>query len=127
MLSTQKHAVYMRQWKLTDKGKLSIQRTAEKIRENRPSDWWKKDKERRKKTCPEKLRARKAIDNRIQKGTLVRPTKCQRCGGSENIQAHHPDYSKPLEIEWVCSACHRSIHLTKPHPEGRAGKKVRQP
>jgi hypothetical protein len=30
---------------------------------------------------------------------------CSKCGAL-NAQRHHPDLSKPLEIEWLCPQCH---------------------
>jgi len=34
---------------------------------------------------------------------------CQECG-NEKSQMHHPDYSKPLEIIWLCRSCHLELH-----------------
>lgn len=36
-------------------------------------------------------------------------TEKQLCGVSR-VQAHHPDYSKPLEVEWLCAGHHRRAH-----------------
>ncbi len=36
---------------------------------------------------------------------------CQACGSKVYIHAHHPDYSKPLQILWVCASCHKKLHL----------------
>lgn len=52
----------------------------------------------------------------IQAGIITRPDLCQRCGsqgakssdGRSTIHAHHNDYSKPLDIEWICAKCHRA-------------------
>jgi len=27
------------------------------------------------------------------------------------IQAHHPDYSKPLEVIYLCVYCHHKLHV----------------
>jgi hypothetical protein len=35
---------------------------------------------------------------------------CQICGKSGELEGHHADYSKPLEIIWVCKNCHSHIH-----------------
>lgn len=45
----------------------------------------------------------------IGRGTLMRGL-CQSCGTTENIQAHHADYSDPRTVEWLCTACHRAHH-----------------
>ena len=52
---------------------------------------------------PEKVRARNTLNNAIQAGKLERQP-CALCG--KVAQAHHRDYSKPLEVEWLCSVHH---------------------
>ena len=44
------------------------------------------------------------------------PEPCVLCGCAGQHR-HHPDYTKPFEIVWVCSACHRKLHQT-----GKKGK-----
>lgn len=58
----------------------------------------------------DKERARYDARNAIRRGELVKPDKCSLCHKHDIINAHHPDYSKPLEIIWVCSMCHGNIH-----------------
>jgi len=36
--------------------------------------------------------------------------KCEVCGSTHNLQRHHPDYSKPLEVMTLCRDCHWAIH-----------------
>lgn len=55
---------------------------------------------------PEQQIARIATTRAIAAGLLVRPKTCQECGASGRIAAHHPDYSKPLDVEWLCRSCH---------------------
>lgn len=55
---------------------------------------------------PEKYKARTAVSNAIRDGRLKRQP-CIYCGSTEKIQGHHKDYSKPLEVTWVCFQCHR--------------------
>lgn len=54
---------------------------------------------------PEKDRARCAVARAIKRGKLVRQP-CVYCGNPKT-QAHHRDYSKPLDIVWCCFRCHR--------------------
>lgn len=54
--------------------------------------------------------ARGQVLRALESGALVRPSVCSKCEASTFIEAHHPDYSKPLEIEWLCIPCHRAIH-----------------
>ena len=50
------------------------------------------------------LKARRAIPRTVA-------TICQRCGKVPKLlHRHHPDYSKPLEILWLCPACHGLVH-----------------
>jgi hypothetical protein len=34
---------------------------------------------------------------------------CSMCGALK-AECHHPDYTKPLEIIWLCRRCHKRIH-----------------
>jgi len=29
---------------------------------------------------------------------------------SVTLEAHHDDYSKPLDIQWMCTSCHKRHH-----------------
>lgn len=59
---------------------------------------------------PEMVKAHSAVSNAIRRGDLVRPGCCSSCGVADRIEAHHPDYSKPLEVEWLCQTCHTEAH-----------------
>ena len=52
-----------------------------------------------------------AVTRAIKKGTLVRPSICSRCPATENIQAHHDDHEKPLDVMWLCPICHAQRHV----------------
>lgn len=50
----------------------------------------------------------------LREGRLVRPSTCERCGsGKRLIHGHHDDYSKPLEVRWLCGMCHQIVHKEK--------------
>jgi hypothetical protein len=42
----------------------------------------------------------------LKKGWLVRPEQCEKCGRNCKPEAAHHDYSKPLEVRWLCRSCH---------------------
>ena len=44
----------------------------------------------------------------LRRGKLVRAP-CERCG-DEKSQMHHPDYSQPLLVRWLCRPCHLAEH-----------------
>lgn len=58
-----------------------------------------------------KRRARRQFYLAVERGDIVRPDTCSRCGESARIEAHHADYDKPLEVEWLCFPCHRRTHV----------------
>lgn len=56
---------------------------------------------------PERRRAQGQLAYAIRAGKVERPGACQRCGvAPSRIEAHHADYSKPLDVEWLCKPCH---------------------
>lgn len=59
---------------------------------------------------PEKLKAQSALTVALRSGRLVKPEICPKCGGSGRIEGHHPDYSKPLDVEFLCRPCHLNEH-----------------
>lgn len=41
-----------------------------------------------------------------------KPTCCQRCGRKQHdIHAHHDDYARPLDVQWLCRSCHIKHHI----------------
>jgi hypothetical protein len=62
---------------------------------------------------PEKVEARNALNHAVRDGLLGKPERCSRCGmptPHDELHGHHGDYSKPLEVEWLCVGCHNEIH-----------------
>lgn len=61
----------------------------------------------------EKIEARKKMKEAIASGVLKRQP-CVICG-SEDTDGHHEDYSKPLDIMWLCRTHHAQHHYGAPH------------
>lgn len=57
-----------------------------------------------------KQNARKKVFRAVQSGKLVKPICCESCSQELALEAHHEDYSKPLEIKWLCKECHENTH-----------------
>lgn len=53
--------------------------------------------------------ATSAVYMAIKTGKLVRGP-CEACGATESVHGHHDDYSKPLDVNWLCEECHPSLH-----------------
>jgi len=54
---------------------------------------------------PEKLAARNAVQAAVQSGRLIKGP-CAVCG-NEKSEAHHDDYSRKLDVVWLCLRHHR--------------------
>jgi hypothetical protein len=54
------------------------------------------------------VRAQDAARMAKYRGTL-KCQPCVRCGDSET-EMHHPDYSRPLDVIWLCRTCHAQWH-----------------
>jgi len=53
-------------------------------------------------------RARVKVSSAVKRGKLVKG-RCEICN-LNNVQAHHDDYTKPLEIRWFCKQHHSECH-----------------
>jgi hypothetical protein len=63
---------------------------------------------------PDKYEAQKAIAKAKRSGAVL-SMPCFVCGAL-NSQAHHPDYSAPLSVVWLCGAHHKQAHaMVKNH------------
>lgn len=71
--------------------------------------WRKNWKIKERKLYPEKYYARKALQRAVYNNKVTRG-KCLVCGTDENIHGHHDDYSKPLDVTWLCYYHHRQLH-----------------
>jgi hypothetical protein len=57
------------------------------------------------------IRARALANRAIDLGFLARPKECPKCHRTDlTVHAHHDDYSKPLDVYWLCSECHGEAH-----------------
>ncbi len=56
----------------------------------------------------EKRVAHYQVSNAIRDGKLAKAP-CEQCG-AKKAQAHHDDYTKPLDVRWLCTKCHATHH-----------------
>lgn len=57
---------------------------------------------------PERRKASHAVNNALRNGSIQK-LPCLICG-SQKVEAHHPDYSRPLDVVWLCVEHHKEIH-----------------
>ena len=72
---------------------------------------WKRRIERTYRSKPEnkvKIAARSKLRDAVKRGKIIRMP-CEVCGEARS-HGHHEDYSKPLEVRWLCSKCHGKEH-----------------
>jgi hypothetical protein len=58
----------------------------------------------------EKVYAQERVYRLIRRGALTRKP-CDICGDA--AEAHHEDYSKPLEVQWLCHLHHAQRHAER--------------
>lgn len=97
-------AAYLRKWRKNNKAKFNQQ----------VSKWQKENRE--------KINAYRKMRTALKNGTITRLYVCQDCNSKANrIDAHHEDYSKPLDVLWLCRQCHRNRHPSKHRGEELRG------
>lgn len=58
-----------------------------------------------------KARAHMLVRDAVAAGLLMR-SPCEICGHFE-VQGHHDDYEKPLDVRWLCKAHHEAHHIAR--------------
>ena len=53
---------------------------------------------------------RRICSKAIKKGELIKPKRCELCNRCSEIEAHHVDYGRPLQVTWLCKKCHTKAH-----------------
>jgi hypothetical protein len=90
----QRHKRYQK----TDAGKASIKAARNK---------WRSQNE-------EKRACHVILNHAVRDGRAFKSNECQKCGATNcRIEGHHSDYTKPLDVIWVCKPCHVEIHRQK--------------
>lgn len=84
---------------------------AERLRQRRQDDPEEnREKNRRwREENPNAYAAHQTVKNAVRTGEL-KAAPCERCGRDDQIHAHHDDYSKPLDVRWLCPDHHRERH-----------------
>jgi len=56
------------------------------------------------------MKAHAEVGRAVRSGRLIKGP-CQVCGSTVRIEGHHDDYSKPLEVIWLCRPHHGQRHV----------------
>ena len=60
---------------------------------------------------PDRVKASRELRAAVKSGKLIKPTNCEFCGRKTRLSGHHIDYSQPLCVYWLCSSCHKLLHI----------------
>lgn len=78
-----------------------------RMRKKQPEKYREREREASKKREKDiRYYARKCLNNAVARGIIIKPEKCSKCGETKKLTAHHADYTKPLEVEWLFYECH---------------------
>lgn len=56
----------------------------------------------------------RSIAKVYQKRGKIHPESCFVCNSDDNVEKHHSDYSKPLDVIFLCRKHHRLVHQVIP-------------
>ncbi len=87
-----------------------IDKKAYDKKKHTPTYKTKAKKRQAKNRTPEKARARHLAEIKL---SMFKPELCEKCKEQPAKCAHHHDYSKPLDVVWLCPTCHNRIHFSK--------------
>jgi hypothetical protein len=107
-LQRKQHREYMRRWRRANPERcLQYERAWRRAHPKHCRSYWRAYRRRHR----AKVLARRLINDAIRRGMFTRRA-CEICGTPE-AQAHHPDYSRPFEIHWLCREHHHEHHLAE--------------
>ena len=107
--ATTNGAVKDKAYRESSAGRLAQKRGKKAFAERHPGIY-KIYKERYYEKYPEKRAAKEALRAAVRYGKIEKPNNCQECGQEALIHGHHTDYSKPLDVAWLCQTCHVRAH-----------------
>lgn len=98
-----------RRYKLSEKGAKRRRAQRAERRRNDPAyrEKLKAQKARHKARWNDRIRARGLLAHAVDRGKLLRQP-CEVCSNPKS-EAHHADYSRPLEVAWLCFKHHREV------------------
>jgi len=102
---TENYRVSVKKYKKSGKGKI-------RIKLYRQGDKYKEYGKMYEYKYPERRKALSAVSHGIRDGKLFKKP-CMICGTVINVQAHHQDYNKLLNVQWLCSKHHCALHKAK--------------
>jgi hypothetical protein len=85
------------------------EKNPQKYKRTKPTKYEEKLEVRKQTIQEQKDRARQQTALAIKQGRLIKPNKCSKCGKEGRVEAHHPDYFKPLAVQWLCKSCHNKV------------------
>jgi len=88
----EKYLKFQKKWREENKEKLNEEKRK-----------WQKEYRKRNKNI---IQAYK----KSEKIKIPKNQKCENCKKELAIHKHHEDYSKPLNIKFLCLSCHRQLH-----------------
>ncbi len=105
---------YQQKYRKTERGKATQRRGNKKYYQTESSkDTHRTALRKYRLLYPERIKARRVVNNAIRSGRLIRPSHCESCMKKRFAESHHEDYSKPLDVDWLCNECHNKLRGLK--------------
>jgi hypothetical protein len=105
----QTHKEEYGRWVRANRDKLNTWKR--KDRQARP-DYYNAIKARHRARHKDRQLARQWLYNELRTGRLT-PKPCEICNTTERLEGHHPDYSRPKYVRWLCFDHHRAVENGK--------------
>ena len=95
-------AAYNKAWKAAHPERVRSYRENPQSHYKARREWDKRNRE--------KYLAHRALAYLVKHNKITKPDACEKCGTKGRVEGHHADYNKPLDVEFLCRACHMKQH-----------------